>query len=229
VTTPAIALGGQIRFRPTRRQRYEMKVKRAFDVVVAAVLLVLLSPLFLAVAIAVRLDSPGPVLFLQNRVGQGGRLFNLLKFRSMYADADEAVHREVMRQFAKGEPVRVIDGRPVFKPLDDPRVTRVGRLIRTTNIDELPQLINVLKGEMSLVGPRPVIPYELELFGEAHYRRLAVPQGITGLWQVKREQTRSLADVLNLDLEYVDRFSLLLDLQIILRTFPKLLPRPWSF
>jgi lipopolysaccharide/colanic/teichoic acid biosynthesis glycosyltransferase len=213
----------------TRKRQVEFKIKRAFDVLVAATLLLLLSPFFVLMAVIIRLDSRGPALFRQVRLGRGGAEFEMLKFRSMRVDADIEMHREAVARLARGEPTAVVNGKPVFKAAADPRVTRVGRFIRATNLDELPQLWNVLRGQMSLVGPRPAIPYELEVYDERHYRRFSVPQGITGLWQIKRDSTRSFADVLDLDLEYIDEFSLALDFKILIYTIPRLIPRRWSF
>ncbi|HEY8489598.1 MAG TPA: sugar transferase, partial [Dehalococcoidia bacterium] len=181
------------------------------------------------VALAVRLDSPGPALFRQERLGKDRRPFTVLKFRSMYVDADEAVHRWAVRQFAAGRPVAVVDGKPQYKPSDDPRITRVGRFIRTTGLDELPQLINVIRGEMSLVGPRPAIPYELEHYQEWHYRRFAVPPGITGLWQVRRGPETSLEDMVRQDVEYIQSVSPWLDLKILLATVPVVLFKRCAF
>jgi lipopolysaccharide/colanic/teichoic acid biosynthesis glycosyltransferase len=206
-----------------------LRIKRAFDLLLALSLLLLLSPLLVVIAILIWLDSPGGALFRQVRIGQGGMEFEMLKFRSMRSDADTAAHRDAVARLARGEPSAIIDGKPVFKATSDERVTRVGRFLRATNLDELPQLWNVVRGEMSLVGPRPAIPYELSVYEEHHYRRFAVPQGITGLWQVNRERTRTFADVLNQDLEYIDQFSLLLDMKILLLTIPRLIPRQWSF
>jgi lipopolysaccharide/colanic/teichoic acid biosynthesis glycosyltransferase len=206
-----------------------MRAKRVFDFIVALVLLVLLAPLLVVIAVLIRLDSKGGSLFRQVRIGQGGVEFEMLKFRSMRPDTDSTAHRDAVARLARGEPSAIIDGKPVFKATTDNRVTRVGRFIRSTNLDELPQLWNVLRGQMSLVGPRPAIPYELAVYEEKYFRRFSVPQGITGLWQVRRERTRSFADVLNLDLEYIDQFSLLLDFKILILTVPRLIPRHWSF
>lgn len=213
----------------TGRRLLALRIKRAFDFLVALTLLLLLSPLLIVIAVLIRLDSPGGALFRQVRIGQGGAAFEMLKFRSMSRDTDAAAHREAVARLARGEPSAIVDGKPVFKATADEGVTRVGRFIRATNLDEMPQLWNVLRGEMSLVGPRPAIPYELSVYKEHHYRRFAAPQGITGLWQVNRERTRTFADVLDLDLEYIDRFSLLLDLKILVLTIPRLIPRQWSF
>ncbi len=188
--------------------------KRAVDVVVAAVALLLLSPLLLIVALAIKLDSPGPVLFRQLRVGRGGRQFWFYKFRSMRADAEQAFWELVEQNEVKG---------PIFKIRNDPRITRVGRFIRRTSIDELPQLFNVLQGDMSLVGPRPPIPHEVERYEDWHRRRLEVSPGITGLWQVSGRSLLTFDEMVLLDLWYIENWSLGLDLKIILRTIPAVL------
>ncbi|MFN2114081.1 MAG: sugar transferase [Anaerolineae bacterium] len=184
---------------------------RALDVVVAAMLLVLALPLLAACALAVRLDSPGPVLFRQERIGRRGAAFHMLKLRSMSAGADDAAHRRHVRRLVRhGEP---------WVPMDhDPRVTRVGRFLRASGLDELPQLWNVLRGDMSLVGPRPALPYETAWYEARHIGRQAVRPGITGLWQVDGRGTADFEDMIRLDLEYVERRSLLLDLSILART-----------
>lgn len=213
----------------TARKTAQRAVKRLVDLIMCLVLLPILAPILVAIAIAVRLDSPGPALFRQLRVGRGGKLFVPLKFRSMLADTDELHHREAIRRLAQGEPVAVIDGKPAFKPADDPRVTRIGKSLRATGLDELPQLFNIIKGEMSLVGPRPAIPYELEHYKDWYYGRFTVRPGVTGLWQVKREETHDMDDVIHKDLEYVERFSLWLDIKIIAETVPRILFRGWNF
>ena len=179
-------------------------VKRALDLVVAAALLLLLLPLMLAVAVLVVLESPGPALFVQRRVGERGRVFRMLKFRSMRADAEAGTG-------------------PVFATPDDPRCTRLGRLLRHTNVDELPQLLNVLAGHLSLVGPRPERPEFVELFERTvpgYARRHAIRPGITGLAQIRglRGAHTSLPARLALDLQYIERWSVGLDLRILART-----------
>ncbi len=188
--------------------------KRAVDVAVALVALALLSPVMLVVALAIKVDSPGPVVFRQQRVGRGGRQFSFYKFRSMRADAEDAFWRLVEMNEVKG---------PIFKIRQDPRTTRVGRVIRRTSIDELPQLFNVLKGDMSLVGPRPPIPHEVERYEDWHRKRLQVSPGITGLWQVSGRSQLTFDEMVLLDLWYIDNWSLMLDLQIIARTIPAVL------
>lgn len=189
-------------------------LKRAMDVSIAAVALVLFAPLMALVALAIKLDSPGPVLFRQLRVGRGGRRFWFYKFRSMRADAEQEFWQLVERNEAKG---------PIFKMRKDPRVTRVGAIIRRTSIDELPQLFNVLAGDMSLVGPRPPLPHEVEQYEEWHLRRLEVAPGITGLWQVSGRSELTFDEMVLLDLWYIENWYLGLDLKIILRTIPAVL------
>ncbi len=199
-------------------------VKRAFDVVVASLLLAISSPLFLLVALLIKLDSRGPVFYRQERIGENGQPFTMLKFRSMVQDADPRVHeayvtdlirRNVSPSQAPG------GGRAVLKQQGDPRVTRVGRILRKTSIDELPQLVNVLRGEMSLVGPRPALAYEVAVYKDWHHRRLAALPGITGLWQIKGRNQVSFDDMVRLDIEYIERQSLWYDISILLRT-------PWA-
>lgn len=186
-----------------------LALKRLIDVAASVFLLVALSPIFLIVAIAIRLDSPGPAFFLQERVGLNQRRFRMVKFRSMVADA-EAQRKEL-------EDLNEADG-PVFKIKNDPRVTRVGRFIRRTSIDELPQLLNVLTGEMSLVGPRPLPPNEIERHSWDQRRRLSVKPGMTGLWQVSGRSDLPFKEWLELDLAYIDSWSLFLDVMILFKT-----------
>ena len=188
--------------------------KRAFDVISSAVAVLLLAPLFIATAIAVKLDSPGPVFFRQVRVGKNGRPFKMLKFRSMHVDAEARL--DSLRSLNE------VSG-PVFKMRDDPRVTRVGRFIRRTSLDELPQFLNVLSGEMSIVGPRPPVPAEVKQYQRWQRRRLSVKPGITCTWQVSGRSDISFDQWMKLDLEYIDTWSLWQDIQICLRTVPAVL------
>jgi exopolysaccharide biosynthesis polyprenyl glycosylphosphotransferase len=192
----------------------ELAVKRAFDVLASAAVLVLLAPLYALVAVAIRLDSPGPVLFRQRRVGLNGRTFDILKFRSMYQDAE--TRQEALRVHNE------MTG-PVFKMARDPRVTRVGRLIRRTSLDEFPQFWNVLRGEMSIVGPRPPIPAEVRQYKRWQRRRLSVRPGITCIWQVSGRNAIDFERWMELDLQYIDGWSLWGDIQICLKTIPALL------
>jgi exopolysaccharide biosynthesis polyprenyl glycosylphosphotransferase len=199
---------------PCRQGGWRGTAKRAFDVVAAGAALVLLSPVLAVTALAVRLDSPGPILFRQYRVGKDGRGFAILKFRSMVVDAEEQLIDLRSRNEGAG---------PLFKMRADPRVTRVGRVIRKLSIDELPQLWNVLRGEMSLVGPRPALASEVTDWPEDLHNRLRVKPGITGFWQVNGRSSASFEDYVRLDLYYVDNWSLYVDLAIIAKTIPTML------
>jgi lipopolysaccharide/colanic/teichoic acid biosynthesis glycosyltransferase len=196
--------------------------KRFLDVVAASLLLVLLCPLMLAIAAVIRLTSPGPAFFQQTRVGHRLSRFVILKFRTMRTGNDDAIHRAYVVGMLAGSPTPT-DGRGTYKLTDDPRVTTVGRFLRRTSLDELPQLINVLLGHMSLVGPRPVLPWEAELFDPVHQVRFAVKPGITGLWQVSGRSSLTMQQALDLDVEYVRRRNLALDLLTLLRTIPVVL------
>lgn len=196
-------------------------VKRAIDILGSALALTLLSPVVLAIAVAIKLFSPGPILFRQTRIGQYSVPFTCLKFRSMHVVNDPQVHREYIKRFIAGSiDAAASDGRRVvYKITDDPRLTRVGRLLRKTSLDELPQFLNVLGGHMSLVGPRPPIPYELEAYDLWHRRRLLeVKPGITGLWQVSGRSRLPFDEMVRLDLRYATTWSLWLDLKILLQT-----------
>jgi lipopolysaccharide/colanic/teichoic acid biosynthesis glycosyltransferase len=194
--------------------------KRLFDLVVASLCLLLLSPVLLVAAILVRVTSPGSALFRQTRLGRHGRPFVLYKFRTMYTDCPDDIHREYVRKLLVDDRPPAGGERGLFKLEYDPRVTRVGRLLRRTSIDELPQLFNVIRGDMSLVGPRPALAWEAEMFGPGHFRRFLVPPGLTGLWQVSGRNSLTMRQGLVLDLEYVEKQSFVLDLKILLKTVP---------
>ncbi len=189
-------------------------VKRALDVAGAALGLTLGAPFLAFIAVAIRCDSPGPALFRQTRVGIGGEEFQMLKFRSMRAGSEDEL--DDLREMNE------VDG-PIFKIRDDPRITRVGRILRRHSLDELPQLRNVLRGEMSLVGPRPPIPSEVSRYQDWHMQRLEVRPGLTGLWQVSGRSLLSFDEQVLLDIHYVENWSLWLDLKILLRTIPQVL------
>lgn len=195
-------------------------LKRVMDIVGSAAAVILFSPLFFLIAVMVKLTSKGPVLFKQRRLGRFGKTFAFLKFRSMYADNDPRIHEEFMKRLISGANDEAGgECKPAFKMRHDPRVTPLGRLLRRTSMDELPQFINVLKGEMSLVGPRPPIPYEYEEYDVWHRRRvLEIKPGITGLWQVKGRSRVAFDDIVRLDLRYAQGWSLWLDLQILAQT-----------
>ncbi|MEQ1922846.1 MAG: sugar transferase [Pyrinomonadaceae bacterium] len=204
----------------------ERFIKRVSDIVMAAISVIVLLPLWALIMILVKIDSRGPVLFLQERVGMDGRVFLCCKFRTMIAGADENVHREAYELNIKGDSDANAGDtqKPVFgKVRNDPRITRVGKFLRRTSLDELPQLLNVLKGDMSIVGPRPPIPYEVEAYALWHRKRLDVKPGITGLWQVSGRNRLTFEEMVQLDLFYVKNWSLWLDLKIILLTLPAMM------
>jgi lipopolysaccharide/colanic/teichoic acid biosynthesis glycosyltransferase len=218
---------------PSEREIYFV-CKRCADLCLAALVLVLLLPLLLLIAVLIKIDSSGPVLFTHERVGakrlqvRGEAVwvignFRMHKFRSMVQDADSTMHEAYIRDFVEGrvQPSEEQGGK--FKLTNDPRVTRIGRLLRRTSLDELPQLFNVLKGEMSLVGPRPVPPYEVACYRPGDHKRLAALPGITGLWQVNGRCRVSFEEMIQMDLKYIRNASLWLDLEILLLTIPAVL------
>jgi exopolysaccharide biosynthesis polyprenyl glycosylphosphotransferase len=188
--------------------------KRAFDLLLGGLALLAISPLLLLIALAIKLDSPGPVFYRQLRVGKDGRRFRIYKFRSMRPDADRLLDQLRTHNEADG---------PLFKMKQDPRVTRVGALLRRWSLDELPQLLNVVTGDMSLVGPRLPIPSEVSQYEPWQLGRLRAQPGITGLWQVSGRSDVSFHDMVRLDLHYIRNWSLGLDLEILLRTVPAVL------
>ena len=192
--------------------------KRLFDVLAASLGVVVLSPFLLLIAVAIKLDSPGPVFFKQTRIGEHGRPFEFLKFRSMRTDVDSEAHKayvqDLIQQNTSLEEAQA-NGQKSLKMVEDPRITRVGRLIRKTSIDELPQLFNVLRGDMSLVGPRPPLPYEVEVYKDWHRQRFDAPPGITGWWQVKGRNRVSFDEMIRMDLYYIEHVSIWLDLKIL--------------
>jgi lipopolysaccharide/colanic/teichoic acid biosynthesis glycosyltransferase/GGDEF domain-containing protein len=207
-----------------RRKGVSRKMKRLMDIVGSLLALVIFSPLFLVITIAIKLTSEGPVLFRQTRIGQWGKTFTFLKFRSMQVKQAANPHKEYIEKLiCKNECAANGNGTrkeaPVFKLTDDPRITAVGRFIRKTSLDELPQFINVLRGEMSLVGPRPPVPYEADIYDVWHRMRLlSVKPGITGLWQVVGRSTANFDEMVRLDLKYVTDWSLWQDIKIMLKT-----------
>jgi len=197
-------------------------LKRTMDIVGSALALVFFSPVFLVIAFAVKATSKGPVFFRQRRIGQHGRSFVFLKFRSMQVNNDAAIHKEYVQKLIAGKAEKQPssgDGEGVYKLTHDPRVTKIGAFLRKTSLDELPQIINVLKGEMSLVGPRPPVPYEVEAYDVWHRRRLLEAKpGITGLWQVSGRSRVKFDDMVRLDLRYARDWSLWTDVKILWRT-----------
>lgn len=193
------------------------KAKHAFDAVASLVGFILVSPIFLMFALAVKLTSPGPIFYRAQAVGKRGRFFSMFKFRSMISGASKDIHKDYVTRMIRGE-IRADGSGKVLKITNDPRVTPIGRLLRKTSLDELPQLINVIRGDMSLVGPRPCLPYEYEVYKDWHKKRTAVRPGITGLWQVVGRSEVSFEDMILLDLYYIYNRSIELDLSILFET-----------
>ncbi len=195
--------------------------KRVLDIAVSLALIIVLAPLLLLLLSLVRSTSGGPALFRQQRLGRRRQPFTMLKLRTMYVDKDDRIHRDyVTGLLTLDQEAEASPGSGLYKLDADPRVTPVGAWLRRTSLDELPQLVNVLRGEMSLVGPRPVLPWEAELFAERYQRRFAVKPGVTGLWQVSGRSRLSMRKALELDVEYVARRNFALDLLILIRTIP---------
>ena len=202
-----------------RPSELEVGVKRSIDALFSATVIILGFPFYLMIAALIKLSSEGPVLFVQERVGRDGQPFKFYKFRTMMVDNSDVVHRSFAENFIKGKVMEDCDD-GVFKLRRDPRVTSIGRFLRRSSLDELPQFINVLRGEMALVGPRPPLTYELAHYKEWHKGRLNAKPGLTGLWQVSGRSSVTFDEMVMLDLYYIDNWSLLLDLKIILRTIP---------
>lgn len=206
--------------------KFALRIKRVMDVIGSLICLATLSPLFLIIALTIKFTSEGPVLFKQERLGLHGQRFTFLKFRSMHTKCDESPHQDYIRDFIGGPNSTIGSqkegGAIIYKMSKDHRVTSIGALLRKSSLDELPQFINVLKGEMSLVGPRPPIPYEYDLYDFWHRRRLLeLKPGITGLWQVKGRSSTTFDDMVRLDLQYLKKWSLWLDVKILFKT-------PWA-
>ena len=230
-TQAAPAACSRVDFEVTSSLLY-LSVKRTCDIIVSLITLLVLLPAILVIAIAIRIDSAGPVIFRQARVcGEQDpedphperNTFTFFKFRSMYRDADQRVHQRYATEFINGNHKAVNNGHshaPIYKMVRDNRITRVGRFHRQTSLDELPQLFNVLMGDMTLVGPRPALPYEVAQFGERARKRLAVTPGLTGLWLVSGRSRLNFNEMVALDIEYVERRSLKLDLELLVRTIP---------
>ncbi len=213
--------------RPNPSKKFYFFMKRIIDLLGSIVCLIILSPFFIVILMLIKLSSSGPIIFRQERVGLYGKKFIFLKFRSMYVNNDSKVHREYVKNLISGQNGNgtsggVSGGNGVYKITNDTRVTPIGKFLRKSSLDELPQLLNVLKGDMSLVGPRPPIPYELEKYEVWHRRRvLEVKPGISGLWQIKGRSRTTFDEMVRLDLKYMKEQSLWLDIKILLRT-------PWA-
>lgn len=210
----------------TRADTAGVVAKRVVDVVVAVVVLAGLSPLWLLIAILIKLTSPGPALYSRQVVGKGGIPFTYYKFRTMRAGSAEADHRRFIEQYVRGEARRLNgsdQGQGHFKAPGEDHLTPVGRILRRVSLDEIPQFINVLRGEMSVVGPRPPVPYEYELYDDWAKQRLAVRPGLTGLAQVRRRSAATFQEMVQMDLEYTHTWSLWLDLKLMFLTLPAML------
>ena len=200
---------------------YEQFIKRVMDIVIGTIAIIILSPVMIIAAIAIKADSPGPILFKQTRIGQNGRQFKIYKFRSMCVDAEEKKEELLAHNEMDGF---------MFKIKDDPRVTKVGKFIRKTSIDELPQLFNVLKGEMSLVGTRPPTADEVSRYKRGQWRRISIKPGITGLWQISgRNEIKDFDDVVELDLRYIDNWTLWSDIKILISTIGVLVTKKGAY
>lgn len=214
-----------------KEKRLFLYSKRGVDLVLTLLMLIALFPLMLLIAILIKLDSPGPIFYIQERVGSRRRPmgrqtiwevqnFQVYKFRSMVHNADTSLHQAYIKAFVEGQVEASVENGEKFKLTDDPRITRVGRILRKTSLDELPQLLNVMKGEMSLVGPRPVPTYEAAQYQGWHHERLAARPGLTGLWQVKGRCQVTFEEMIRMDIDYVHQQSLWLDLKILVMTIP---------
>ncbi|MEN6357170.1 MAG: sugar transferase [Armatimonadota bacterium] len=207
------------------RKIRQYKSKRILDLIAASVGLVLAAPLAAIIALFIKVSSPGPVLFKQTRIGRGGEKFTFYKFRSMRVGNDDSSHRKYMKFFIEGNEEGLKNfhqrGKKIYKMTCDDRVTMVGRFLRRTSLDELPQLLNVLKGDMSMVGPRPHIPYEVDLYQDWHRRRLQGLPGITGWWQIHGRSRVTFDESVKMDIWYLEHQSVILDIRIMLRTITK--------
>jgi len=202
----------------------ELIIKRGIDIILSSIALLLLSPLFLCIGLAIKYSSPGPIFFRQKRLGKNAEPFIFYKFRSMRTNNDDTIHRAFLNKFIReNSGTKSTLGKRVFKMADDPRVTFVGKWLRKFSIDELPQLWNVMKGNMSLVGPRPCLDYEYAMYQEWHKRRLNVTPGITGIWQIRGRSAVNFDDMVALDLFYVENWSIWMDIKILLQTVPVVL------
>jgi lipopolysaccharide/colanic/teichoic acid biosynthesis glycosyltransferase len=198
-------------------------VKRVVECALSIVLLLLLSPLFLFFTLAIRWDSAGPALYRQIRIGKGGKPFTFFKFRSMYQDIDRNRHQAFLKAFVNGQIKEDATEQQVFKPIQAAQITRVGSFLRKTSLDELPQLINIIKGDMSFIGPRPNVLAEVEAYKDWHNKRLQVLPGITGLAQVNGRSSIPFDQIVRYDIEYVEQESLMMDLTVLWRTIPVVL------
>ncbi len=210
----------------TRYYSSASHLKRVFDFLLSMLALLVVSPLMILIALIIKRTDPGPVLFVQERLGRDGRPFKFFKFRSMKHNSDDAIHRQFAAMFINGDEEGCSasnDGEKVFKMKTDPRITPIGAWLRKTSLDELPQLFNIIRGDMSLVGPRPPIAYEIENYQPWHMERLKAVPGLTGLWQVSGRSNVSFDDMVRMDVDYINQWSFTRDIAIILKTIPVVL------
>jgi lipopolysaccharide/colanic/teichoic acid biosynthesis glycosyltransferase len=201
-----------------------LRAKRLLDILFTLLILLPLCIVMAFVAVLIRIDSEGPIFFRQKRVGSNGVEFDMFKFRSMYVNSDDSAHREAIKQYINGTTLNgEVDTDNLYKLVDDPRVTRIGRFIRKTSIDELPQFFNVLRGEMTLVGPRPPLPYEVEAYSSRDWKRLSGKPGLTGTWQVYGRSRVPFQKMVEMDIDYLEQQSILQDLKLIALTLPVML------
>ncbi len=210
---------------PERNLSVYSVFKNVTDRFTAFFITVMISPILFLIALGIRLDSPGHPIFSQERVGKNGRRFTAYKFRTMYVNNDDSEYKAYLKQYIlNNAPYKVTpNGEKIYKVVDDPRITRIGAILRKTNFDELPQLFNLIKGEMSFIGPRPDLPYSVDMYTDWHRKRLEIKPGITGLWQVCHRKGLSFDDMVRLDLEYIRRQSFFFDTRIILKTIRTIL------
>ena len=208
---------------PNQGVRFYPAFKRTVEKFLALALLIVFAPFIAFIALLIRLDSPGAALFRQTRIGKDGKPFTFYKFRSMYEDIDRDAHHAFLKAFVNGNVQEKDDSGEVFKPIKDEQITPVGRFLRKTSMDELPQLLNIIRGEMSFIGPRPNVPAEVEEYKEWHKRRLDVLPGITGLAQINGRSSINFDQIARYDLEYVEKESLLTDLRVLFGTIPSVL------
>ena len=223
-----LAMNWRVMPRPQLRSRSKSSyqtTKRILEVILCLLAIPIVVPLGIVIAILIVLDSPGPVFFLQARVGKNGKVFKIIKFRTMHHNIDDSSHREYMKQYVSGQMTNNNHSNKVFKPFSSSQVTALGRFLRKTSLDELPQLINVLRNEMSFVGPRPNVTWEVEAYSEWHAERLAVLPGITGLAQIRGRSQITFDEIVRHDLEYIENQSLELDFKILWWTVASVLFR----
>ncbi len=206
-----------------QRILFQSVVKRFFDIGTAVILLILTSPILVITAIAIKFDSRGPIIFKQIRIGKDQKEFIFYKFRSMYNGSNEAIHHDYIKNLLAEKSGEKHGGYTIYKLTNDPRITRVGWFLRKTSIDELPQLVNVLKGQMSMIGPRPAITYEIEYHDKEMLKRFSAKPGISGLWQVSGRSAFTYRQMVEMDIYYIEHWSLWLDIKIMFKTLPQII------